>query len=102
MVSLEERLDISSAVGELLFQFFGAMGEFEASPISERTYDGIPATRRRDGKAGRPPFDPDTVPAAQNSSKPVCRTKDRENSWELAGQRLPDARLKCTIGIPIP
>ena len=28
--------------------------------------------------------------------------KDRENSSELAGQRLVDARLKFTIGIPIP
>ena len=47
LVSLEERLDTSSAASELVFQVFGAIAHFEARLISERTRDGIAAARRR-------------------------------------------------------
>ena len=56
LVSLEERLDTSSAAGELVFHVFGSIAHFERRLISERTRDGTP---------GRPPLDPETVSAAQ-------------------------------------
>ena len=65
LVSLEERLDTSSAAGELLFHVFGAIAHFEARLISERTRDGIAAARRRGRQPGRPPLDSETVSAAQ-------------------------------------
>ena len=65
LVSLEERLDTSSAAGELVFHVFGAIAHFEARLISERTRDGIAAARRRGRTPGRPPLDPETVSAAQ-------------------------------------
>ena len=64
-VSLEERLDTSSAAGELVFHVFGAIAHFERRLISERTRDGIAAARKRGRKPGRPALDPETVSAAQ-------------------------------------
>ena len=64
-VSLEERLDTSSAAGELVFHVFGAIAHFERRLISERTRDGIAAARKRGRKPGRPALDPQTVSAAQ-------------------------------------
>ena len=46
LVSLEERLDTSSAAGELVFHVFGAIAHFEGRLISERTRDGIAAARK--------------------------------------------------------
>ena len=65
LVSLEERLDTSSAAGELVFHVFGAIAHFERRLISERTRDGIAAARKRGRSPGRPPLDPETVSAAQ-------------------------------------
>ena len=68
LVSLEERLDTSSAAGELVFHVFGAIAHFERRLIFERTRDGIAgiaAARRRGRTPGRPPLDPQTVSAAQ-------------------------------------
>ena len=65
LVSLEERLDTSSAAGELVFHVFGAIAHFERRLISERARDGIAAARRRGRTPGRPPLDPETVSAAQ-------------------------------------
>ena len=41
LVSLEERIDTTSAAGELVFHVFGAIAHFERRLISERTRDGI-------------------------------------------------------------
>ena len=65
LISLEERLDTSSAAGELVFHVFGSIAHFERRLISERTRDGIAAARKRERTPGRPPLDPETVSAAQ-------------------------------------
>ena len=65
LVSLEERLDTSSAAGELVFHVFGAIAHFERRLIAERTRDGIVAARKRGRSPGRPPLDPETVSAAR-------------------------------------
>ena len=67
LVSLEERLDTSSAAGELVFHVFGSIAHFERRLISERTRDGtgdvdgrfIPA---RAGNTGQPPVSPNSNP----------------------------------------
>ncbi len=41
--SLEEKIDTSSAAGELVFHVFGAIAHFERRLISERTRDGVAA-----------------------------------------------------------
>ncbi|MBA9071617.1 DNA invertase Pin-like site-specific DNA recombinase [Methylobacterium sp. RAS18] len=62
--SLEERLDTSSAAGELVFHVFGAIAYLERRLIVERTCDGIVAARARGKVPGRPPLDSDKLASA--------------------------------------
>ena len=62
--SLEERLDTSSAAGELVFHVFGASAHFERRLIVERTRDGIAAARARGKVPGRPTLDADKLASA--------------------------------------
>ena len=69
LISLEEKLDTSSAAGELVFHVFGAIAHFERRLISERTRDGIAAARKRGKNPGRPKLDAETVSALQKLVK---------------------------------
>jgi len=64
LLSLEEKIDTSSAAGELVFHVFGAIAHFERRLIAERTKDGIAAARARGKKPGRQPIDADKIVAA--------------------------------------
>lgn len=64
LLSLEEKIDTSSAVGELIFHVFGAIAHFERRLIAERTRDGIAAARARGKRPGRQPLDADRIAAA--------------------------------------
>lgn len=66
LISLEERIDTTSAAGELVFHVFGAIAHFERRLISERTKDGIKAARAKGRKPGRPPLEEETVLALTN------------------------------------
>lgn len=57
LLSLEEKIDTSSAAGELIFHVFGAIAHFDRRLISERTKDGIAAARAKGRKPGRQPLD---------------------------------------------
>ena len=65
LVRLEERIDTTSAAGELVSHIFGAIAHFERRFISERTRDGIAAARKRGRSPGRPALDRETVSATQ-------------------------------------
>jgi DNA invertase Pin-like site-specific DNA recombinase len=56
--SLTENIDTSTATGNLVFQIFGALAEFERNLITERTVAGLNAARSRGRKGGRPPRHP--------------------------------------------
>lgn len=47
LLSLEEKIDTSSAAGELIFHVSGAIADFERRLIAGRTKDGIAAARAR-------------------------------------------------------
>jgi len=64
LMSLEEKIDTSSAAGELVFHVFGAIAHFERRLISERTRDGLEAARVRGKKVGRPSLDESKLDAA--------------------------------------
>lgn len=64
LLSLEEKIDTSSAAGELIFHVFGAIAHFERRLISERTRDGIAAARAKGKQPGRQPLDMSKVDAA--------------------------------------
>lgn len=66
LISLEERIDTTSAAGELIFHVFGAIAHFERRLISERTKDGIAAAKAQGRKPGRPPLERETVVALHN------------------------------------
>ena len=48
LVSLEEKIDTTSAAGELVFHV-GAIAQFERRLIAERTRDGVAAARAAGG-----------------------------------------------------
>jgi len=56
--SLTENIDTATATGNLVFQIFGALAEFERNLIKERTIAGLEAARMRGRKGGRPRRDP--------------------------------------------
>ena len=57
LMSLEEKIDTSSAAGEFVFHVFGAIAHFERRLIAERTKDGINAARLKGKIPGRPTLD---------------------------------------------
>jgi DNA invertase Pin-like site-specific DNA recombinase len=52
--SLTEGMDTTTASGELLFQVFGALAQYERALIQERVLAGLAAARRRGRIGGRP------------------------------------------------
>jgi len=52
--SLTEQMDTTTPHGELLFQLFGALAQYERALIQERVKAGISAAKRRGRKSGRP------------------------------------------------
>jgi DNA invertase Pin-like site-specific DNA recombinase len=72
LLSVEEKIDTSSAAGELVFHVFGAIAHFERRLIAERTKDGIAAAAHAQGKrSGRKPLDADRIGAALRHSQSV-------------------------------
>lgn len=63
LVSLEEKIDTTSAAGELVFHVFGAIAHFERRLIAERTKDGLAAARKKGRMPGRPKLSDETVKA---------------------------------------
>src|SRR5256884_2814727 len=64
LLSLEEKIDTSSAAGELVFHVFGAIAQFERRLIAERTRDGMANARAKGSRPGRPPLNQEKLEAA--------------------------------------
>lgn len=54
-VSATEAIDTSLPSGELVFQIFGAIAQFERSLIGERVRSGLVEAKRKGRRIGRPP-----------------------------------------------
>ena len=52
--SVTEKIDTTTATGELTFHIFAALAQFERNLIRERTKAGLTAARARGRKGGRP------------------------------------------------
>lgn len=52
--SLTEQMDTTTSHGELLFNIFGSLAQFERSLIKERIMAGLKAAEKRGRKGGRP------------------------------------------------
>ncbi len=86
--SLEERLDTSSAAGELVFHVFGAIAHFERRLIVERTRDGIAAARARGKVPGRPSLDADKLASALKLIEAGVRPAQAANQLGLGRSTL--------------
>ena len=53
--SLQEHLDTTTSSGQLIFNIFASLAQFERDLIRERTQAGLAAARARGRKGGRPP-----------------------------------------------
>ena len=67
--SLTERIDTSTAAGELVFHVFGSIAQFERRLMIERTQAGLAAARARGRKGGRPGASDETINAIQALAK---------------------------------
>lgn len=52
-ISLQDNIDTTTPSGKLIFHIFGALAEFEADVIKDRTLAGLEATREPDRRGGR-------------------------------------------------
>lgn len=79
--SLTENIDTTSPGGRLVFHIFGAIAEFEASLVRERTMAGLAAARAHGRNGGRPRvLTPATLEIAQQLYDAGGKTVD-----EIAG-----------------
>jgi DNA invertase Pin-like site-specific DNA recombinase len=64
LLSREERIDTTSAAGQLVFHVFGAIAHFEPRLIAERTRDGLQAAAAKGRRPGRQPLEEETLSSA--------------------------------------
>ncbi len=100
LLSLEEKIDTSSAAGELVFHVFGAIAHFERRLISERTKDGIAAARAKGKLPGRQPLDMSKVDAALKLVE--ARVSPKEAACQLGIGRSTVYREMQRLGIARP
>lgn len=97
LISPEERIDTTSAAGELVFHVFGAIAHFERRLIPERTKDGLINARKHGRTPGRPPLQPETISALQDpvgAGKSVARAArhlgiGRSTAYKAIGNAAP-------------
>jgi DNA invertase Pin-like site-specific DNA recombinase len=100
LLSLEEKIDTSSAAGELIFHMFGSIAHFERRLISERTKDGIMAARAKGKLPGRQPLDMTRVDAAIKLVE--ARTSPTEAARQLGIGRSTIYREMRRLGVGRP
>jgi len=100
LLSLEEKIDTSSAAGELVFHVFGAIAHCERRLISERTKDGIAAARSKGKRPGRQPLDLKKVEAAMKLIE--AKTSPVEAARQLGLGRSTVYREMRRLGISRP
>lgn len=64
LYSIKEKVDTSTAQGQLFFTICAAMAQFERELIKERQAEGIAAAKARGRKFGRPATDPEKMDTA--------------------------------------
>ena len=83
--SLNDPIDTTTSQGQLTFNLFASLAEFERDVIRERTQTGLSAARARGPKGGRPKG----VPSSAESTACAAETLYREgklSSREIAGK----------------
>lgn len=85
--SLTEKMDTTTPHGELLFNIFGSLAQYERALTRERVLAGLEAAKKRGRKGGRPKAISDekmnAIVEALNSGSSkaaICRTFDIKRS----------------------
>ena len=94
-VSLEEKLDTSSAAGELVFHVFGAIAHFERRLISERTRDGLAAGESADDAPDDPRSPRKPSQRWKRSSTAACRRGPPQSSSGSGAQPRTASPERC-------
>src|SRR5437899_5683065 len=76
--SIAENINTSTATGQLVFNIFGALAEFERNLIRERTIAGLEAARARGRKGGKPKLSEDNRKVA--AAKSLYKDKSKSIS----------------------
>jgi DNA invertase Pin-like site-specific DNA recombinase len=99
--SLTERMDTTTPHGELLFNVFGSLAQYERALTTERIRAGLEAAKRRGKRGGRPhAIRAETMEAIRKaitngmSKSAVCRT------FGVKRSTLYDALARETPGTP--
>lgn len=82
--SISDGIDTGTPTGKLMFHMLGAIAEFEAALVSERTKIGLQAARQRGKRPGRPRL----LSAHQVHQAELLRTRENLSCADIA------ARLK--------
>ena len=80
--SISDGIDTGTPTGKLLFHMLGAIAEFEAALVSERTKIGLQAAKQRGKRLGRPR----RLDAHQIRQAELLRTHDKLSYEEVAAQ----------------
>ncbi|WP_072293479.1 recombinase family protein [Nitrosovibrio sp. Nv17] len=78
--SISDSIDTGTSTGKLLFHMLGAIAEFEAALVSERTKIGLQAARKRGKKLGRPRC----LTARQVRQAELMRTRENLSFADIA------------------
>ena len=94
-VSASEAIDTSLPSGELVFQIFGAIAQFERSLIAERVRGGIAEAKRKGRRIGRPPIGTLTPDQAARMRKDHMKGTSLRKLAESFGVSLWAAHQAC-------
>ena len=99
-VSATEAVDTSLPSGELVFQIFGAIAQFERALIGERVRAGLAQARRSGKQIGRPPNRKLTPEERLRLRKEHLKGKSLRNLAKSYGVTLWTAHSACQTPIP--
>jgi DNA invertase Pin-like site-specific DNA recombinase len=94
-VSATEAIDTSLPSGELVFQIFGAIAQFERALIGERVKAGLGQARRNGKRIGRPPIRSLTLEERTRLRKEHLKGKSLRRLAQSYGVTLWSAHSAC-------
>ena len=98
--SLTETIDTTTAMGNLLFQIFGALAEYERSLIQERVNAGLAAARKRGRVGGRPrKVEAEQIEAARRFISDGMTVSAAARSVGVKRSTLADALMRSELTI---
>jgi len=93
LVVLQQGIDTSTAVGRMFFQILGSIAEFEHALMSERTMEGLAASRARGRTGGQKP---------KLGPRQVTIARQRYDEVDEQGRRHTVAQIAAEFGVTRP